>query len=116
MKRLTTFAATSDLFYGCTNLEEIRGEIENTTTTWTLWFTSCAKLREVRFKPSSIKGVFNITASPLLSDASIQSIIDGLADLTGGTSSTVAFHADAGARLTDEQKANITVKNWALVY
>ena len=110
----TTFGPSTDVFYSCTSLEEIRGEIENTTTNWTLWFASCVKLREVRFKANSIKGAFNISQSPLLSAESVQSIVDGLADMTGGTSYKLTLHADVKAKLTEEQLATIAAKNWTM--
>ena len=110
----TTFGVSTDVFYSCTSLEEIRGEIENTTTNWTLWFTSCVKLREVRFKANSIKGAFNIEQSPLLSAESVQSIVDGLADMTGGTSYKLTLHAEVKAKLTEEQLATIAAKNWTM--
>lgn len=74
------------------------------------------------------KGLTNITfegviasnisfaQSNLLTEASVQSIIDHLKDLTEATAQTLTFHADVGAKLTDEQKATITTKNWTLVY
>ena len=51
-----------------------------------------------------------------LSDASVQSVIDHLQDLTGAVSKAVTFHPTVGAKLTEEQKAAITAKNWTLVY
>ena len=110
----TTFGPSTDVFYSCSKLEEIRGEIENTTNNWTLWFSSCVKLREVRFKANSIKGDFTISQSPLLSAESVQSIVDGLADMTGGTSYKLTLHADVKARLTEEQLATIAAKNWTM--
>ena len=110
----TTFGTSTDVFYSCSKLEEIRGEIENTTTNWTLWFASCVKLREVRFKANSIKGDFTISQSLLLSAESVQSIVDGLADMTGGTSYKLALHADVKAKLTEEQLATIAAKNWTV--
>ena len=110
----TTFGPSTDVFYSCTSLEEIRGEIENTTTNWTLWFASCVKLREVRFKPNSIKGQINLVECSLLSVDSIQSIVDGLADMTGGTSYKLTLHADVKAKLTEEQLATIAAKNWTM--
>ena len=110
----TTFGPSTDVFYSCSKLEEIRGEIENTTTNWTLWFASCVKLREVRFKANSIKGAFTIAQSPLLSAESIQSIVVGLADMTGGTSYKLTLHADVKAKLTEEQLATIAAKNWTM--
>ena len=68
----------------------------------------------------TIDGVIgkNITfaQSRLLSNESVQNIIDHLADLTGVATQTVTFYATVGAKLTDEQKAQITAKNWELVY
>ena len=110
----TTFGVSTDVFYSCSKLEEIRGEIENTTNNWTLWFSSCVKLREVRFKANSIKGAFTISQSPLLSAESVQSIVDGLADMTGGTSYKLTLHADVKAKLTEEQLATIAAKNWTV--
>ena len=110
----TTFGVSTDVFYGCTSLEEIRGEIENTTNNWTLWFANCKQLREVRFKANSIKGAFTISQSPLLSAESVQSIVDGLADMTGGTSYKLTLHADVKAKLTEEQLATIAAKNWTM--
>ena len=110
----TTFGPSTDVFYSCSKLEEIRGEIENTTTNWTLWFASCVKLREVRFKANSIKGAFTIAQSPLLSAESVQSIVDGLADMTGGTSYKLTLHADVKAKLTEKQLATIAAKNWTM--
>lgn len=61
-----------------------------------------------------INETFNVRWSPLLSDASVQNIIDVLADLTGQTAKVITFHADVKAKLTEEQIATITSKNWTL--
>lgn len=73
-------------------------------------------VEEVRFAPNTIKVAIGFVDNSNLSDASIQSIIDGLADLTGSAAQTVTFHADVGAKLTAEQKSTISGKNWTLVY
>lgn len=107
-------------FNGCLALEEIVGTLEvmetRTSSAFTNCFTNCTKLKEIRFANSTNRYAFTIASSPLLSDDSIQSIIDGLADLTGGTAKTLTFHADVGGKLTEAQKAVITAKNWTLVY
>lgn len=79
-------------------------------------FSYCNALKEVRFVNNSIPMSVSFSNSNLLSAESIQSIIDGLADLTGGTAQTLTLHATVGAKLTDTQKATITAKNWKLVY
>lgn len=79
-------------------------------------FQSCSELQEVRFVANSILHGISFSSSSKLSDLSIQSIIDGLADFTGGTARTLTVHKTVGEKLTDEQKATITAKNWTLVY
>ena len=79
-------------------------------------FVGCITLKSFRVVANSIKYNFNIGNSSLLDAETIQSIIDGLADLTGSTAQTLTLHATVGGKLTDEQKATITAKNWTLVY
>lgn len=79
-------------------------------------FSYCTALKDVRFVANSISLSITFAQSPDLSTNTIQSIIDGLADLTGGTAQTLTLHANVGAKLTDEQKATTTAKNWTLVY
>ena len=79
-------------------------------------FSRLTSLEEIRFVENCLFASFSFLPSPNLSNDSIQSIIDGLGDLTGGTAKTVTFSATTGAKLSDEQKATITEKNWELVY
>jgi hypothetical protein len=72
-------------------------------------------LKEIRFA-GCIGSSLKIKDSPLLSDASVQSIIDHLKDLTGQAAQTLTLHATVGGKMTDVQKAAITAKNWTLVY
>lgn len=106
-------------FNGCTQLEEIVGVLEPqagvTKNIYTNAFGSCYKLRKIRFAKNSILNDLVLSNSADLSAESIQSIIDGLADLTGATAQKVIFHKDVGAKLTDEQKVAISAKNWTLV-
>ena len=96
------------------NLEQIIGVLDFTSATETGGtFVGCSSLREVRFNESTLSKSTSLESSPLLSDESIQSIIDGLADLTGQTAQTLTLHEDVV--LTEEQKATITLKNWILV-
>lgn len=75
-------------------------------------FDLCGVLEEVRFKESSISYPLSFAQSSLLSYESIQSIIEGLADLTGLETQTITFHSDVVTKLTDEQTLQITNKNW----
>lgn len=73
-------------------------------------------IKEVRFVPLSIKNSISFSDDSYLSDETTQSIIDGLANLTGEATQTLTFHWTFGNKLTDEQKAEITAKNWTLAY
>lgn len=75
-------------------------------------FVYIPKLTEIRFVPNTLSGSIKLTHSPLLSNESIQSIIDGLATVT--TTCTLTLHATVKAKLTDEQKNTITAKGWTL--
>ena len=76
-------------------------------------FSGANALVNVRFVPNTLYKSIVFT-SAVLNDESIQSIIGGLADLTGGTAQTLTLHADVKAKLTEEQLATITSKNWNL--
>ena len=90
-------------------------EIPRVTTTNTA-FNGCTALERISFVPNCINVSIGFPSSNLLDDASIQSIIDGLADLTDKTTQTLTLHATVGAKLTEEQKAQVTAKNWTLAY
>ena len=79
-------------------------------------FISATKMREIRFVAGSINGNIHLGDTALWSDESIQSIIDGLADLTGSDAKTITLHDTVGAKLTEEQKAQATAKNWTIAY
>ena len=106
----------SGLFSRCTKLVTIEKLKWNDNITIKEQFANNAtKLQNVTLEGTFKESISFITNSAL-SDASIQNIINCLADLTGGTAQTLTLHANAGAKLTDEQKATITAKNWTLVY
>jgi hypothetical protein len=71
-------------------------------------------LEEIRLKPNTLSKPLSFASCGKLSDASIQSIIVGLADLTGQTSQTISFHTNVISRLTDAQALAITSKNWTI--
>lgn len=79
-------------------------------------FVGCTALEDISFMPGTIEGAISFNKSSKLSAESVQSIIDGLADLTGKTTQTLTLHATVGGNLTDAQKASITAKNWTLAY
>lgn len=75
-------------------------------------FPNCVSLKEVRFVANSIKISISFANCSNLSNDTIQSIIDGLADLTGGTAQTLDLHSDLIPKLTEEQVTQIYNKNW----
>lgn len=77
-------------------------------------FNYAYALEHLRIAPNTVKVRISFDTNSRLDDATIQSIIDGLADLTGGTAQTLALHANVKARLTEEQLAAITGKNWTI--
>jgi hypothetical protein len=86
------------------------------STSGNIEYVGLDKLQEIRFVPLCIKTNTWFGNSSKLSDASIQSIIDGLADLTGQTAKTLTLRTDVGAKLTQAQKDAAAAKNWTLVY
>lgn len=75
-------------------------------------FNGCTSLIEVRFTPESIKQNLSFTQSSQLSDESIQSILDGLANVT--ETRTLTLHSEVYAKLTEEQKQSATDKGWTI--
>lgn len=98
-------------------LKEVLGEFDMTECTAVGSIAAqCVALETIRFKAGTIQKSLSLEFSPLLTDATIQNIIDGLADLTGGTAQTLTLHADVGSKLTEEQKASASAKNWTISY
>lgn len=109
------FSTFAGVFGSRKVLKHIIGEIDlSVSTTNSAAFYNCLALEDVSFKPLSIGMTISFGNSPLLSAASVQSIINGLADLTGANTQTLSLHADVKATLTEEQLASITQKNWTV--
>ena len=104
-------------FYNCSNLHTISGVMDLAgCTNLNTAFTGTYNLVNLRVLAGSVDGSLPLGACSKLSDESIQSIVDGLADLTGVTTQTLTLHATVGNKLTEAQKATITAKNWTLAY
>lgn len=91
-------------------LLKISGTIPSTSE----MFLNCTNLKHITFEGEIGKSI-SFQHSPLTMD-SVNSIITALKDLTGETAQTLTLHNTVGSKLTDEQKAIITAKNWTLVY
>ena len=109
------FSTFAGAFQNRTDLQTIIGEIDLTgCTNCSNAFYNCFALENVAFVQGSISKSISFSNSSLLSDAAIQSIIDGLADLTDGTAQVLTLHATTKAKLTETQLATITQKNWSV--
>lgn len=104
------------MFYNQQFLEKINGEIDFTkisaTTGTELMFHACNNLKEVRFTKESLKYDLQMAQSGYLSLESLQSIIDGLANVS--TTRTLALNSEVYAKLTEEQKQLATDKGWTI--
>lgn len=101
-------------FYLASSLKSILGALDLSECTSITYGFHAVALQDVEFVPGTVKVSIRFP-SAYLTEASIESIIDGLADLTGGTAQTLTLNG-VGAKLTDAQKARITAKNWTLAY
>lgn len=108
----TGFAGT---FQNRKELKKIIGAIDLTGCgNCTSPFPNSTSLEEIEFKQGTIPKNIQFNNQPNLSDVSIQSIVDGLADLTGQTAQKVSFHSDVLMKLTETQFNAITAKNWTM--
>ena len=108
----------SQMFYGRSKLNSILGTLNFgqclSSTKLYATFMGCRSLVEIRFEPGCIMASISFASSQELSAESIQSIIDGLCDLTGGTSQALTLHSKVVTKLTAEQLAQIETKNWTV--
>lgn len=103
------------IFYNQQYLENINGEIDFTKINamgTDLMFYSCNNLKEVRFTKESLKYDLQMAQSKSLSLESLQSIIDGLKNVT--TTRTLSLNSTAYNKLTEEQKQSATDKGWTI--
>lgn len=76
-------------------------------------FIGATELRQIRFD-GVIGNAISFADCSQLSEESVQSVIDHLADLTGQTPQTLTLHENVKARLTAGQTAALEAKNWLL--
>ena len=101
-----------NMFRYCRQLKTIRELTVSEHTTYQNWFGSCVALENITFN-GTIGTNISFADSPLLTNESVQSIIDHLADLTGKTSQTLTLNAQV--YVSEMQKAEIENLNWSLV-
>lgn len=76
-------------------------------------FVFTPKLTEIRFVPDTLSENINLAQSSLLSNESVQSIIDGLATVT--TTCNLTLHKTVKDKLTEEQKQVVESKGWTVL-
>jgi len=97
----------------CKKLKSILGAFDfSNCTSCALWLHICTALEDISFVPNTIKISIQFSFCDKLTAKSIQSIIDGLADLTGQTSQKITWNNSIIAKLTAEQATQIYLKNW----
>lgn len=104
------------MFNGRNSLKYIIGELDFSVITdidgINAAFNGCNSLIEVEFSKECINSNIRFLQSPQLSDESIQSILDGLANVT--ETRTLTLHSEVYAKLTEEQKQSATDKGWTI--
>lgn len=108
--KVTNFSNILQLNY--TGLNHIYGEIDCSSSGQSINGFNGNNLVTITFKAETIKSSIAFSAASKLSDESIQSIINGLAQVE--TAQTITFHANVKAKLTEEQIAVINEKGWTL--
>ena len=110
-----TFSSFAGTFMMQKVLKKIIGVIDLTGCINTASaFYECRALEEVEFKQGTIPKSIEFNHSPNLTATAIQSIVDGLADLTGATAQTLTLHSVVKNKLTDAQVSEIWAKNWTI--
>lgn len=111
--RITGIVATS-MFGRCSSLETIPLLELNNVTGFSSTFSGCTALKNITIK-GSIDVNFNISATAVLSDESVQSIIDHLKQLTPETTQTLTVHQNVRDKMTDAQVDKIVDQlKWTL--
>lgn len=105
---------SSYTFGNCSKLKRIIGQMDFSNCIQLYYpFNNVNYLEEIRFKEATLKVSITLLSTKLTAE-SIQSIINGLADLSETDAQTLTLHADVKEKLTEEQIESITSKNWTL--
>ena len=114
----SVFANFGQTFSSSTKLKTIRGQLDlSAIKTGSLSsFTACTSLVDFELKKNTLFVGFNIANSPSLSDKSIDSLVNGFADMTGQTAIVFTVHKDVKARIEANPVwlATLTSKNVTL--
>ena len=111
----TNSKSVDRLFNQCGSLKKASVVFpENKITAYTNAFQQCVELEDFTAY-GVIDFPLSLSTCSKLTNASVQSIIDCLKDLTGATTQTLTVHQNVRNRMTPEQVDTIVnVKNWTL--
>jgi surface protein len=102
---LNSSALTLEMFFQCQNLISLIGE----TTLEEVITNKISCLNGLR--TANMYFMYN---APNINRASLIALFNGLADLSGQDGQTLTFHSSTKARLTEEDIAIATNKNWSI--
>lgn len=104
------------MLFGAYNVKSILGALDlsecNSNGLNYAFFTGV--LQDVEIVPNTINANIRFTSGSL-SAASMESIVNGLADMTESEPKTLTLNRE-GTSLTEDQKTRISAKNWTLAY
>jgi len=101
----------------CSRLTTINGNLDFSKNTYSgkYYFNGCSALETLNGKWTNIGINLYMDTCKALSHDSLVMLIDGLVDNTEGEETlTLALHANAKARLSDDEIAVATAKNWTI--
>ena len=110
--QVTSLGASA--FYGCSKLETINLPSSITTLGSSAVFVNCAKLQNVTLGSNFNANNLDLSASTLYSVDTLVAMLNALADRTGLTAYTLTLGNDNLNKLSNEQLAIATQKNWTL--
>ena len=118
---VTSVTTLTNLFKGCGNLESIPAlnfsSVPENSTHFVIngdtgWIAGCYSLREIHIV--DIHYNFNISVSTRFTREALVEIIGNLRDMTGSTAKTLTMGSTNMAKLTAEDIAVATDKNWTI--
>ena len=101
------------VFNGCTSLKTIEKLTFHKDLKYTNFFVNCTALENLVIEGEIGNGT-SLANSSMLTDDSVNSVINALIELPADAPQTIRFHATVKNNLTQEQIASITSKNWTL--
>lgn len=104
---------TDSMFYECSNLQTFISDLSSLTSANQMFY-GCTSLTNITLSGTLNCDDFNISYSTNLTVDSLMSVINALVDLSSESSKTLILGSANLAKLTDEQKAVATNKNWVL--